>query len=114
MYPKKKTYLRGNTYQCQRTSTGSAMDRIVAHHATLTKKHSTVTPAPGGFTADGVFVPHPKKEPDVWDVIEFLHSGKFRFNGQRVDMKQITDYNPTAGTFQTGDGFFTLYPLPTA
>jgi hypothetical protein len=88
------------------------LDDILEQSNALKKECTKVDKAPGGFLADGVFVPFLKKEKETWDVIEFMHSGFFRFAGEKVPMKQIVSYDPEAGTFQTSDGFFTLYPLP--
>ena len=112
MYPKRKTHLIGNEFQCCRTPHPRTLGDIAAQCAELKQRFAYVVPAPGGFLADGDFFPYPEKEKEVWDVIRFTASGYFTFNGERVSMKHVTDYNPEAGTFQTGDGFFTLYPLP--
>jgi hypothetical protein len=88
------------------------LDDIFEQANVLKKGCKTVERASGGFLADGVFVPFIKKEKETWDIIEFMHSGFFRFAGEKVPMKQIQAYDPQAGTFRTGEGFFTLYPLP--
>ena len=114
MYPKKKTYLRGYEFQCCRILRGRAIEDIPTIRKELEVIYKEVLAGSNCFSADGKPVFYPTKHRETWDVIRFTASGYFNFNGERVAMKQITDYNPTAGTFQTPDGVFTLYPLPTA
>jgi len=112
MYPKRKTYLRGTTYQCHYTPRGRTIEDIAAQCAELKQRFAYVVPTKGGFTADGLFFPYPEKGPERWDVVDFTQSSYFTFNGERVPFKHIRYYNPENGTFQTTAGFFTLYPLP--
>jgi len=115
MYPKRKTHLIGRELQGCRILRGPSIEDLPGIRAKWKENGNLIIQLESGdFYVDGLPFPNPTKHRETWDVIRFTSSGYFNFNGERIAMRQITDYNPSAGTFQTPDGFFTLYPLPTA
>jgi hypothetical protein len=114
MFPSKKTYLKGHSFQCKRILRGRSIEDEEEIYHQLRQKYHTVTETDCDFIADGLIVAKPTKHRESWDVVDFTQSSYFTFNGERIYIKHIRYYDPAAGTFQTGDGFFTLYPLPTA
>lgn len=118
MFPAQKSYLKGQSYQCKRILRGHAADEIPAMREELKKQCAEngwvflERNGGGDFIIDGKIVAKPTKPRETWDVIDFMQSGFFKFNGEKVSFKFISAYDPEAGTFQTGEGFFTLYPLP--
>lgn len=114
MYPKRKTYLPGHSFQCRRTLRGPSIEDIPTMRASIREQFpfALVLERADDFIVDGKIVGKPSKHKEVWDILECTHSGYFKFDGGRVSYKQISSYDPDKGEFYTGEAIYTLYPLP--
>ena len=118
MFPKRKSHLIGCEYQCRRILRGRSADEVPAMREELKQQCAASgivffeLPRDGDFVIGGKILPKPKKPRESWDVVRFTAGAYFTFNGERILFKHMLCYDPQAGTFQTGEGFFTLYPLP--